>query len=60
MYNIIVMNRTFDFSIGEYFHGYNRGVDKRVIFLDKQDYERFVKLLYEGTKARPWFKRLVL
>ncbi len=40
------MNRTFDFSIGEYFHGYNRGVDKRIIFLDKQDHERFVKLLY--------------
>jgi putative transposase len=46
MYNNIVMNRTFDFSIGEYYHGYNRGVDKRIIFLDKQDHERFVKLLY--------------
>jgi putative transposase len=40
------MLRTFDFSLGEYYHGYNRGVDKRTIFLDKQDYERFVKLLY--------------
>lgn len=40
------MLRTFDFSLGEYYHVYNRGVDKRIIFLDKQDYERFVKLLF--------------
>ncbi|MEI7513021.1 MAG: hypothetical protein WCJ74_00165 [bacterium] len=40
------MTRNLDFALGEYFHGYNRGVDKRIIFLDKQDHERFVKLLY--------------
>lgn len=40
------MLRTFDFSLGSYYHIYNRGVDKRIIFLDKQDHERFVKLLY--------------
>jgi REP element-mobilizing transposase RayT len=40
------MTRNLDFALGEYFHGYNRGVDRRIVFLDKQDYERFVKLLY--------------
>ena len=32
--------------IGEYYHFYNRGVEKRKIFQDKQDYERFAFLLY--------------
>ncbi|MCX6753880.1 MAG: transposase [Candidatus Nomurabacteria bacterium] len=31
---------------GEYFHLYNRGNDKKVIFKDKEDYERFVGLMY--------------
>lgn len=31
---------------GEYYHIYNRGVDKRKIFLDKEDYFHFLKLLY--------------
>jgi putative transposase len=30
----------------EYYHVYNRGVDKRVIFNDRFDYERFIQLLY--------------
>jgi putative transposase len=30
----------------EYYHIYNRGNGKRGIFLDKDDYSRFVKLLY--------------
>ncbi len=40
------MLRKFVFSIDEFYHLYNRGVDKRVIFLDTHDYERFLKLLY--------------
>lgn len=40
------MTRSFDFSIGEFYHLYNRGVDKRIIFLDDEDYRRFVKLLF--------------
>ncbi|HEY4501750.1 MAG TPA: transposase [Candidatus Paceibacterota bacterium] len=41
------------FAPGEYYHIYNRGVDKRTIFTHKPDYERFVTLLYacNGTKA---------
>lgn len=31
---------------GEYFHIYNRGNDKKVIFKDKEDHERFVGLMY--------------
>ena len=30
-----------------YYHIYNRGTDKRTIFLDKQDYYRFIHYLYE-------------
>jgi putative transposase len=33
-------------SIDEYYHIYNRGVDKRAIFLEEEDYRRFIKLLY--------------
>ncbi len=40
------MNRTFNFSVGEYYHIYNRGVDKRRIYLTDSDYQRFSKLLY--------------
>jgi putative transposase len=31
---------------GEYYHVYNRGVEKVKIFLDKEDYFHFLKLLY--------------
>ncbi len=34
------------FGIGEYYHTYNRGVEKRAIFSDEQDRERFLALLY--------------
>ena len=38
-------NRSFTFSSNENYHCYNRGVDKRVIFEDQQDYIYFLKLL---------------
>jgi putative transposase len=34
------------FTIGEYYHLYNRGTDKRKIFLDKEDYNKFLYLMY--------------
>lgn len=40
------MNRKFNFSVGESYHVYNRGTEKRLIFLDESDYQRFQKLLY--------------
>lgn len=44
-------NRT-PFSREEWYHCYNRGVDKRKIFLNLRDYERFTLLLYvcNGTE----------
>ncbi|HEY4522042.1 MAG TPA: hypothetical protein VJH91_00160 [Candidatus Paceibacterota bacterium] len=41
------------FAIDEWYHCYNRGVDKRKIFQTKADYERFLLLLYvcNGTRA---------
>lgn len=46
------MERKLEFSIGEFYHAYNRGGNKSVIFLDDKDRERFQKLLFicNGTK----------
>lgn len=38
--------RKVNFVPNEYYHIYNRGNDKRVIFHDNQDYQRFVSLMY--------------
>lgn len=38
--------RNLEFSTGEFYHLYNRGVDKRTIFKDDYDHARFLKLLY--------------
>ncbi len=40
------MNRLVPFVPQEYYHIYNRGTNKMEIFLDKSDYQRFLKLLY--------------
>lgn len=36
-------------STDEWYHCYNRGVDKRSVFRHKQDYERFLALLYTSN-----------
>ena len=33
-------------AVGEWYHCFNRGVDKRIIFASEADYERFLTLLY--------------
>lgn len=38
--------RDMKFFVGEYYHLYNRGVDKRTVFEDENDYIRFCQLLY--------------
>ncbi len=38
--------RNVSFSLGEYYHIYNRGNSKQKIFHDKEDHKRFVDLLY--------------
>lgn len=40
------MYREFKFAPEEYFHIYNRGTDKRDIFIDQADYARFIESLY--------------
>lgn len=40
------MLRKDPFITGEYYHIYNRGIDKRTIFKLERDYERFMMLLY--------------
>lgn len=38
--------RNHTFEIGEYYHCYNRGVDKRKVFMDTQDYAYFLESLH--------------
>lgn len=49
--------RPIKFSIGEYYHIYSRGTDKRDIFLDDKDRERFVKLLFLANGSTPFIFR---
>ena len=39
--------RTVQFATGEFFHIYNRGVDKRTIFHDSADHQRFITSVIE-------------
>lgn len=52
------MNRT-PFEIDEWYHCYNRGVDKRDIFMSEADYERFLALLYVANDRSPIHLRTV-
>ncbi len=47
-----IMRKTI-FTNNKYYHIYNRGVDKRKIFLDKNDYIRFLHDLYEFNDENP-------
>ena len=40
------MDRKVPFAENEYYHIYSRGVEKRKIFLNTKDHDRFVALLY--------------
>jgi len=48
------------FANNEYYHIYNRGVDKRKVFLNRNDYIRFIHDLYEfnDQKRAPEFVRI--
>ena len=53
--------RQISFTIGDYYHIYNRGTDKRTIFRDEHDYKRFLALLYlcnnsEAVDMRNYFR----
>ncbi|KKQ87670.1 MAG: Transposase [Parcubacteria group bacterium GW2011_GWF2_38_8] len=45
------MARNIQFAEGEYYHIYNRGVEKRRVFMDEKDHERFVRLLYSANST---------
>lgn len=45
--------RKVKFVTGEYYHIYNRGVDRRDIFLDEGDYGRFIKSIIEFNTLDP-------
>lgn len=51
---LLNMQRQCAFSVGEFYHVYNRGVEKRNIFTDKKDWERFQKLLYVANSDSPF------
>lgn len=48
------MQRKIIISPGEFYHIYNRGVEKRNIFSTKANYERFLKLLYLANGTNPY------
>lgn len=47
------MTRTFSFAPGEFYHIYNRGTEKRNIFMSRSDRDRFLALLYLANQNEP-------
>ena len=47
------MTRQIIIAPEEFYHVYNRGVEKRKAFLSRADYERFVALLYLANQTEP-------
>lgn len=45
-YTYCMTQRNIQFAEGEFYHIYNRGNSKQLIFLDDEDRNRFIKLLY--------------
>ncbi|MFA6278519.1 MAG: transposase [Candidatus Paceibacterota bacterium] len=41
------------FAVGEWYHCYNRGIEKRTVFEDTRDYHRFLELLYLANDEFP-------
>ncbi|MEX0919431.1 MAG: transposase [Parcubacteria group bacterium] len=48
-----MVTRQTKFALDEYYHLYSRGVDKRPIFLDQKDRNRFIKLLFVCNGSKP-------
>lgn len=45
--------RDVPFSVGEWYHCYNRSIEKRIAFADTRDYHRFLELLYLANDVSP-------
>jgi len=50
------MQRKDPFITGEFYHIFNRGVDKRIIFKSEADFKRFVMLLYVSNSNEESFR----
>ena len=48
-----MVQRADPFAPDEWYHCYNRGVDKRIVFTNPKDYERFLMLLYACNSREP-------
>lgn len=53
------MNRKIIFTEGEFYHVYNRGADKRSIFMEDKDKDRFQRLLYIANGERPFLSKRI-
>ncbi len=53
----IIVARKLIFSIDEYYHLYGRGVDKRIVFVDDYDKNRFIKLLFVSNSTKSFVYR---
>lgn len=47
------MTRTFSFAPDEFYHVYNRGTEKRNVFMSRADRDRFLALLYFANQNEP-------
>ena len=47
------MSRKITLAPGEFYHIYNRGTEKRKVFLNRRDYHRFLSLLYLANGGLP-------
>jgi putative transposase len=45
--------RKVPFAVGEWYHCYNHGIEKRIVFQDTRDYHRFLELLYLANEEFP-------
>ncbi len=54
------MERKFNFSVDEYYHIYSRGVERREIFLNNEDRERFLRSLFLFNSSKSFQIRDVL
>lgn len=50
-------NRYYNFAEQEFYHIYNRGNSKQIIFRNESDYDRFKKLLYIANNTEPFVLR---
>ncbi|MDD5433465.1 MAG: transposase [Candidatus Pacebacteria bacterium] len=51
-------NQNIVFTTGEYYHAYNRGVDKKIIFLDDEDFWKFFDCLRDLNNETSYEERL--